>query len=124
MRVLPGRLVSLGHGRFVRSDEVVAIEPVTERRGPGRRTLVWIRGLPEPLIASRSDEAIARELVAPREQGVSIRELRTVVDRMSAAFEGVPPSLRRVVEEETGSDPGELAEEARRLLSAIDGRSN
>ncbi|MEX2245966.1 MAG: hypothetical protein WEC75_04700 [Dehalococcoidia bacterium] len=65
MRIQSGKLVSLGYGRYVRSDEVVAIEPITEGRGPGRRCLVWVRGVADPIVASRSQSAIIHDLSTP-----------------------------------------------------------
>lgn len=67
MRIQSGRMISLGYGRFVRSDEVVAVEPIIEGRGPGRRALVWVRGVPDPLVASRSQQAIVDDLTRPHE---------------------------------------------------------
>ena len=58
-------MVSLGYNKFVRSDDVTAVEPLTEGRGPGRRTLVWVRGLSNPIVASRSVAAIVNDLVEP-----------------------------------------------------------
>jgi hypothetical protein len=69
MRIQSGQIVSLGYGRYVRSDDVVAVEPITEERGPGRRTLVWVRGVPDPLIASRSAAAIIQDVAMPSESG-------------------------------------------------------
>ena len=65
MRVQSGRLVSLGYSKFVRSDSVTAVEPLTEGRGPGRRTLVWVDGLDDPIVASRSVGAIVADLTQP-----------------------------------------------------------
>ena len=45
MRIQTGQLVALGYGAYVRSDEVIAVEPITDGRGPGRRSLVWVRGV-------------------------------------------------------------------------------
>lgn len=57
------RFVALGLGRFVRVDRVIALEPLEgERRGPGRRTLVWVDGLADPIVASRSEHAILADL--------------------------------------------------------------
>jgi hypothetical protein len=57
------RLVHLGLGRYVRADRVTAIVPIEEgERGPGRRTRVFVEGMAEPLIASRSSAAIAGDL--------------------------------------------------------------
>lgn len=56
-------LVPLGYGKFVRPDRVYALVPLEgPSRGDGRRTLVHVEGIEEPLIASRSEAAIARDL--------------------------------------------------------------
>lgn len=65
MRMQSGRMVSLGYNKFVRSDDVTAVEPLTEGRGPGRRTLVWMRGIEDPIVASRSVAAIVNDLTNP-----------------------------------------------------------
>lgn len=67
MRVQSGQMVMLGYGKYVRSDEVVAVEPITDRRGPGRRCLVWVRGVPDPFVSSRSQSAIVADLMRPSE---------------------------------------------------------
>lgn len=60
---MSGRFVSLGLGRFVRADQVLALEPIEgEERGPGRRTRVWVAGLAAPVVASRSEAAILADL--------------------------------------------------------------
>lgn len=115
MRIQTGQLVSLGYGKFVRSEEVVAVEPITEERGPGRRSLVWVRGLTEPLIASRSESAVIDDLVTPAEEAARMRELRTTLERIVGALERVPSVLWRVVEEETGTDVTVLIKEGRRV---------
>ena len=71
MRIQTGQLVSLGYGRYVRSDEVVAVEPITEGRGPGRRCLVWVRGVADPIVASRSQSAIIEDMTTPTESASS-----------------------------------------------------
>jgi hypothetical protein len=56
-------MVPLGYGKFVRADRVYALVPLEgDQRGDGRRTLVHVDGIEEPLIASRSEAAIARDL--------------------------------------------------------------
>ena len=56
-------MVALGYGKFVRADRVYALVPLEGgERGDGRRTLVHVEGIEEPLIASRSETAIARDL--------------------------------------------------------------
>jgi hypothetical protein len=58
-------MVRLGYDKFVRSDEVVAVEPVSDNYGPGRRTLVWVRGLADPIVASRAVASIVDDLTNP-----------------------------------------------------------
>ena len=79
-RQLPA-LIPLGYGKFVRADRVFALVPLEgAERGDGRRTLVHVEGIEKPLIASRSEAAIAEDLAialeldAPRGRraGVSV----------------------------------------------------
>jgi hypothetical protein len=64
-------MVALGYGKFVRSDRIVMLEPLSgdEGRGGGARTRVWVEGIPEPVIASRSERAILDDMTgATRER--------------------------------------------------------
>lgn len=56
-------LIPLGYGKFVRADRVYALVPLEgAERGDGRRTLVHVEGIEKPLVASRSEAAIAEDL--------------------------------------------------------------
>jgi hypothetical protein len=56
-------MVALGYGKFVRPDRVFALVPLEGAdRGDGRRTLVYVEGIDEPIVGSRSEVAIARDL--------------------------------------------------------------
>jgi hypothetical protein len=57
-------MVPLGYGRFVRADEIVAVLPIDEGRGRGRRTHVHVAGLAAPIVASRSQGAILADMKA------------------------------------------------------------
>jgi hypothetical protein len=116
MRIQAGQLLALGYGRYVRSDEVVAVEPIVDERGPGRRSMVWVRGLPEPIVGSRSEASVADDLVTPAEEAARMRRLRATLERTAAALEAVPPVLRRVIEQETGIDLTDLVDDARQAL--------
>ena len=64
-------LVPLGYGKFVRADRVYALVPLEGGdRGDGRRTLVHVDGIDEPIVASRSEGAIARDLAVALGQAV------------------------------------------------------
>lgn len=117
MKIQQNELVPLGHGVWVRSDEVVAVEPIRETRGPGRRSQVWVRGVPEPLVASRSEESLLRDLTQPRTVVDRGRRLEGAVERVTQAIDQIPPVLLRVVAQETGQDLRAVASEAREALT-------
>ena len=57
------RMVFLGFGKYARADKIYAIEPIRdERRGHGRRTLVWVEGVTEPIVASRTERTILADM--------------------------------------------------------------
>jgi hypothetical protein len=57
------RMVFLGFGKYVRSDRIYAVEPLRDdERGSGARTRVWVEGIPEPVVASRTERAILAEM--------------------------------------------------------------
>ena len=56
-------MVFLGYGKFVRADRIYAMEPIEgDDRGDGRRTRVWIDGMAEPMIASRTERTILADM--------------------------------------------------------------
>ena len=57
------RMVFLGFGKYVRADRIYALEPIVGgERGNGRRTLGWVEGIVEPVVASRTQETIIEEM--------------------------------------------------------------
>ena len=77
-------LIALGYGKSVRADRVFALVPLEgSERGDRRRTLVYVEGIGEPIVASRSEAAIAADLAvaldlerprAARQRGPSIEQ--------------------------------------------------
>ncbi|MDJ0961187.1 MAG: hypothetical protein QNJ88_11040 [Acidimicrobiia bacterium] len=116
MRIQSGQLVALGYGKYVRSDDVVAVQPITEGRGPGRRSLVWVRGLPDAMVASRAEGSIVDDLVTPADEAARMKAQRTVLRKMVTALESASPGLRRVLNEESEADIDGLIGEATRVL--------
>lgn len=58
-------MVFLGFGKYARADRIYALEPIVgDERGNGRRTLVWVEGMPNALVASRTQETILEEMGA------------------------------------------------------------
>lgn len=63
-------MVALGFGKFVRADRIYALEPLEGgERGHGARTRVWVEGIPEPLVASRSERAIMADMTGAQPRG-------------------------------------------------------
>ena len=113
-------MVFLGFGKYVRADRIYALEPIRgDERGGGKRTRVWIEGMPEPVVASRTERTILLEmgqrdaLAAPLlEQALGFAQ------RVVADADRVGPLLRRSIKAEAGVDFDELARRGRRLLEA------
>jgi hypothetical protein len=56
-------MVFLGFGKYARADKIYAVEPIRdEGRGHGRRTLVWVEGVTEPIVASRTERTILADM--------------------------------------------------------------
>lgn len=116
MRIQAGQLVALGYGAYVRSDDITAVEPITDGRGPGRRSLVYVRGVDDPLVASRAHGSIVDDLVTPADEAARMKAQRTVLSRLAKVLDQVSPGIRRLLAEESGTDIDELLVDAHRVL--------
>ncbi|HEY3142780.1 MAG TPA: hypothetical protein VGJ86_16690 [Acidimicrobiales bacterium] len=102
------RMVFLGFGKFARADRIYALEPLRgEDRGDGRRTRVWIDGIAEPLVASRTERTILHDMGQDAAaQVLLVDDAIDLAERLVAAVEA-----GRV-------DLGDLSRRARRLLDS------
>lgn len=82
-------MVFLGFGKYVRADRIYALEPIVgDERGSGKRTLVWVEGIPDAVVASRTQETILEEIEQVAEpSGGRRRSRRTTVSRHPQLFE-------------------------------------
>jgi hypothetical protein len=56
-------MVFLGFGKFARADKIYALDPIeSSERGSGRRTRVWVEGIYDPIVASRTERTILHEM--------------------------------------------------------------
>ena len=103
------RMVFLGFGKYARADKIYALEPLGEgERGHGRRTRVWIEGVPDPIIASRTERTILLDM-GEGNAGAGAQ----IVDQALDLAE------RLVEQTQAGRvDLGDLGRRARRLLEA------
>ena len=103
MKVVPDRIVSLGFGKYVRANSIVALVPIEEDRGSGRRTLVYVDGLREPLVAGRTEGTILRDMVGTESGSIELlRELQVQIGQ-------VRPLLKSSIRSEAGLDLDELS---------------
>ena len=101
-------MVFLGFGKYARADRIYALEPIVgDDRGGGRRTRVWVEGVAEPIIASRTERTILHDMGQEAQIGTP------VLDEALALAE-------RIAEQaESGRvDLADLGRRARRLLEA------
>jgi hypothetical protein len=83
------RMVFLGFGKYARADKIYALEPLLgDDRGGGRRTRVWIEGIPEPIVASRTERTILHDMGEEAAAGTAIiEEALALADRLADAAE-------------------------------------
>ena len=113
-------MVFLGFGKYVRADRIYALEPLRgDERGGGRRTRVWVEGIPEPIVASRTERWILLEM-GQRDAFATplLEEALGFAQRVVSDAERVGPLLRRSIRVEAGVDLDDLARRGRRLLEA------
>jgi hypothetical protein len=64
------RMVFLGFGKWARADRIYALEPLEAgERGHGRRTRVWVEGVPDPIVASRTERTILADMGQDADRG-------------------------------------------------------
>jgi hypothetical protein len=102
------RMVFLGFGKFARADKIYALEPLRgTERGDGKRTKVWVDGIADPIIASRTERTILQDMGQGAAADVPIlSEALDLAQRLAVAAEA-----GRV-------DLGDLGRRARHLLAA------
>jgi hypothetical protein len=111
------RMVFLGFGKYARADRIYALEPLAPgERGHGARTRVWVEGISDPIIASRTERAIVAALGpdAASEQAQVLDNALDLAQRVADAAEqgrfdvaDLGRRARRVLEA-TASDPEAL----------------
>jgi hypothetical protein len=81
------RMVFLGFGKWARADKIYALEPIVGGdRGGGRRTRVWVEGIAEPIVASRTERTILHDM-GQEADGTSpvLDEALDLAERLAAA---------------------------------------
>jgi hypothetical protein len=104
MRVQSGVLVPLGYGKYVRSDRVAAIMPIEQERGPGRRTFVYVEGLDDPIVASRAEDSIVRDLAQEPHEVTRVRQQQEILRDLLEDLSTVNETVRQIVRDRSRLD--------------------
>jgi hypothetical protein len=104
-------MIFLGFGKYARADKIYALEPIESGdRGSGRRTRVWVEGVAEPIVASRTERTILAEM------GQDAGATSAILDDALALAERLAEAA-----EQGKVDLGDLGRRARRLLEKTAG---
>ncbi|MBV8259262.1 MAG: hypothetical protein JO073_15750 [Actinobacteria bacterium] len=100
------RMVFLGFGKWARADRIYALEPIVgQSRGGGSRTRVWVDGIEEPVVASRTERTILHDMGQDANTASPVLdEALDLAERLAAAAE------------EGRVDLADLGRRARRVL--------
>jgi len=110
------RMIFLGFGKYARADKIYALEPLRgEDRGDGQRTRVWIEGVPDPIVASRTERTILDEMGQGAAANVAIvddaialaRKLLEGAEQGRLDLADLQRRSRRLLEATTSPDDGE-----------------
>jgi hypothetical protein len=101
-------MVFLGFGKWARADRIYALEPLRgDERGGGRRTRVWVEGIPDPLVAGRTERTILHDMGEDAQRGTPLLD------------EALELAERLVEDADRGRvDLADLGRRARRLLES------
>ncbi len=99
-------MVFLGFGKWARADRIYALDPIVgDERGGGSRTRVWVEGIADPVVASRTERTILHDM------GQDAALASPVLDEALDLAERLAAQV-----EEGRVDLGDLGRRARRVL--------
>jgi len=106
----PNRMIFLGFGKFARADKIYALDPIeSSERGSGRRTRVWVEGISEPIVASRTERTILHDMGHDAASSAIVDEALGLAERLAEAAD------------QGKVDLADLGRRARRLLEKTAG---
>ena len=100
----------------MRSDQVKAVIPIEEVRGPGRRTFVYLQGQADPIVASRAEDTIVRDLVQEPREVTQSRQQQEIMQDLLLDLSNVNATVRRIVRDEGGLDMERLERRIREVV--------
>lgn len=122
MRIEKGLMVPLGYGKYFRSDSIAGLDPIEEEegRGPGRRTRVFVDGQSDPLIASRAEGSILRDMVSMPVEVAQAQEMYQLLTDILETVQEIDPMLRTIVRDQGRWDLNRLERRIRDTLREVE----
>lgn len=117
MEVKKGVIVSLGYGKYFLSDKIVGFVPIEENRGPARRTLVYVDGLQEPVVASRTEHTMLKDMTREGPSEFAGAMALELIERIHGELQHVGRMLRRSIKEECGLDLDDIEKRMKEILA-------
>jgi len=109
-------IVPLGYGKFARADRIIALEPIENDRGPGRRTHVYVEGINNPFVASRAENSILANMVeVPKEVMEATAALELLQDILDDLHQ-IGPMLRKSIKKEAQLDIDKIEKRIEEIL--------
>lgn len=117
MEVKKGVIVPLGYGKYFLSDKIIGFVPIEEERGPARRTQVYVEGLSTPVVASRTEQTMLKDMSREGPGEFEAAMALELIERILNDFQHVGPMLRRSIKEECGLDIDDIERRIREVLA-------
>jgi len=109
-------IVPLGYGKYVRSDKIIALEPIEDNRGPGRRTFVYVDSLKIPMVASRTETSIVANIAEVPKEVMEATAAMELLQDILDDIQQIGPMLRKSIKKEAGLDIGNIEKRIEEIL--------
>jgi len=113
--------VALGYGKYFLSDKITGFVPIEDERGPARRTHVYVDGISEPVVASRTEQTMLKDMTREGPGAFEAAMALELVERILGDLQHVGPMLRRSIREECGLNIDDIEKRIRDLFSGDEG---
>jgi hypothetical protein len=117
LEVKKGVIVALGYGKYFLSDKITGFVPIEDERGPARRTYVYVDGISEPVVASRTEQTMLKDMTREGPGAFEAAMALELVERVLGDLHHVGPMLRRSIKEECGLDIDDIEKRIRELFA-------
>lgn len=116
MEVRKDVMIALSYGKYARSDKIIAMGPIEDDRGPGRRTRVFVEELGKPIIASRTENTILANMVRVPKEVMEATSALELLQELLDSLEQVGPMLRKSIKREAKLDLDKFEERIKEIL--------